>query len=376
MGRLVDATWQTLNRSMTDKWKMDTLHTALLEAIVEAYTMGKIAEDQIEGALEAAIKSAMPELVDAVGKDLSAREGEMLKERRAQQRGFVSRNMRRWRRGFDKLERLIVMSEELGEAMSHALGPEAVANNDPIFEAVISLHARAVLISREILCLMTNGFPDGALARWRTLHEVAIISEFISQNGPTIAGRYLAHRHWLAHERARSYEKHRVRANLGPIEPDVLQALQNRAEAVLRQYGSTMKSDYGWAAPAINSQRPKLTDLEVAVGLDHWRPRYRWATTQTHGSYLEPLEGLGTAEAKEAIRLVGRSNSGMTDPGHMAAITLNLATLPVLMLGPNLDRLTLFRLMMSLSDEIGEAFWSVQNRKAKKRESAPADPQS
>ena len=51
------------------------------------------------------------------------------------------------------------------------------------FQNLIRLDAKSALISKEILCLMKNGFPDGALGRWRALHEVAVTSLFILKHG-------------------------------------------------------------------------------------------------------------------------------------------------------------------------------------------------
>jgi hypothetical protein len=42
-------------------------------------------------------------------------------------------------------------------------------------EALGSLVTRALLVFREIISLCEAGFPDGALARWRTLHELYVI---------------------------------------------------------------------------------------------------------------------------------------------------------------------------------------------------------
>ena len=43
----------------------------------------------------------------------------------------------------------------------------------------------------------------------------------------------------------------------------------------------------------------------------------------------------------------------------MTAISLNLATMPAVMLEPNLDRLAIAMVMQRLSDEVGETFWRL-----------------
>lgn len=360
---MTDPQKQAIAASAADQpWTMDQFHSEWLEQIVSALERGDLSESQLPHALKNTFDANCDAFVDVIGPELDRRESAMLREHRTLQRGFVRRNMRRWKCGFDKLERLIVMSQEFGEAISHAIGAQAKAENSVQFEAAISNHARAVLVAREIFCLMVNGYPDGALARWRTLHEIAVINQFISKNGEEAAERYLAHRHWVSYQYARVHQRHASQASLEPIALEQYLELEATAQAVLAKYGAAMKSDYGWAKPFVGNDRPKFSDLEDAAELSHWRPRYKWACLETHGAYHDPFSGLGMSEATSPIRLVGQSNSGMTDPGHMTAITLNLATAPVLSLAPNLDRAAMFRLMMALSDEIGEALWKVQKR--------------
>nr|MDC2855757.1 DUF5677 domain-containing protein [Ningiella sp. W23] len=56
------------------------------------------------------------------------------------------------------------------------------------FVALTQLHAKSVLVLREIQALIEAGYPDGAMTRWRTLHELAVCScvIFESKNPPNI----------------------------------------------------------------------------------------------------------------------------------------------------------------------------------------------
>ena len=270
----------------------------------------------------------------------------------------MRRNIKRWRAGFDLLERLIVMSEEAGSTLNNVLRPKAVEQNDAMFEAVISNHSRAIQVAREIMALMIAGFPDGAMARWRTLHEIAVIAQFLSRADRKTAERYITHRHVSSYRRACNYMEHHERANLQPIAAAVMKQLRANHDEVLK-LDPCMKGDYGWAAEAINKEKPTFADLEKETGLDHWRPRYKWATVNTHGSYRLPNSTLGTSESEQLVMLVGESNSGMTDPAQMTALTLLLVTIPVIQLEPNLDRIAILNVMQRVSDEIGETFWRL-----------------
>jgi hypothetical protein len=55
------------------------------------------------------------------------------------------------------------------------------------FNALRALHGRACQIFLEILCLIKNGLADGAFARWRSLFEVSVIAQYISENDELMA---------------------------------------------------------------------------------------------------------------------------------------------------------------------------------------------
>lgn len=344
---------------MQDRWRLEDYQKLFEAELARAFAENGDREIDVERITKDVLNEILPETANALYDELAKRSNRMLREHRSLRRGFVRRNRRRWREAFDLFERLIVISQETGEAINFALRPDAVKRNDAVFEATISNHARAVQVSREILALMTAGFPDGALARWRTLHEIAVVSSFISHHGDEVATRYILHRRVVAHKNALNYMAHHQRANLNPIDTEKLVELREEYDWIIAKYGDEMNRDYGWAASSLGNLRPNFADIEAATKLDHWRPRYKWATTNTHGGYQPTNSTLGTSESDRPVLLVGESNSGMTDPGHMAAISLVVATMPVVMLEPNVDRLVAAQIMNRLTTEIGETFWRL-----------------
>lgn len=341
---------------MQKDWHFDDYQRLFESELTRAFEELGDPEIDVEAITTDVLNEFLPQATDALYDSLAKRSSRMLREHRALRRGFVRRNRRRWREAFDLFERLIVISQETGDAINSALRPKAIEHNDALFEVAVSNHARAVQIAREILALMTAGFPDGALARWRTLHEVAVISSFIANHGEQVARRYILHRRVVAYKHAKNYMIHHQRANLQPIDADVMDELRAESDRIVAEYRDEMNGDYGWAGRSLENFRPTFADIEAATKLDHWRPRYKWASQNTHGAYQPPNSTLGTSEADRPLLLVGESNSGMTDPGHMAAISLVVATMPVVMLEPNIDRLAAAKIMNRLSYEIGETF--------------------
>lgn len=82
---------------------------------------------------------------------------------------------------------------ESGRWVNESLRPAAVTRQDQKFEALIRLHGKAVMTAREVFVLLRSGFSTGALARWRTLHEVWVIFLLLADGDEELSRRYLVH---------------------------------------------------------------------------------------------------------------------------------------------------------------------------------------
>ena len=61
--------------------------------------------------------------------------------------------------------------------LNHRLREQNPCPNPFTVEVQTRLHARACQIAREVLTLLYAGFAEGAMARWRALHELAVLSQ-------------------------------------------------------------------------------------------------------------------------------------------------------------------------------------------------------
>ena len=135
----------------------------------------------------------------------------------------------------------------------------------------------------------------------------------------------------------------------------------------------TVVATYQANAPPIGKKAPTLLDIEEFTGLDHWRPRFKWASQHTHGGHRPFGTMLGTAESKSAVLLAGQSNSGLVDPLHMTAITLTHITVSLLLSRPNTDRLVCTKVLMGLSDDVGSEALKVDRATPPKPRRKAAD---
>lgn len=294
--------------------------------------------------------------------DLRGRLPAMLREHGRHDVGFRQRSYKRWKAGLDKLKMFIVMSQEFGSAFNERGRPKAVAEQNYKFEATVALHARSIRVANEILSLLREGYPDGALSRWRTLHELAVVATFLTNNDKEVSKRFIAHRAIANAKALKQYVEFLPRSNMTPLEPGVLEAAEATRTALLSEFGKEFDEEMGWAFPAIaKPKRINLYDLEVATGLDHWRPRFRWASHDIHAGAKPYHASLGMVETPldKPMLLVGPSNSGFTDPAHMCVISLNLANHALPEEYRTDDERMILVALRILSDELGETFLEI-----------------
>ena len=284
----------------------------------------------------------------------------MLRNCRRERRSFESNLARAWRKPLDLLEMLLAIALEAGDEFNHEFRAAASEEQNYVFEVLTRLHARACQITSEILALLRSGYADGAHARWRSLHEIAVIGFFIKSSGNEVAERYLLHDAIESYKAARQYQEHCTRLGYESLSEEEFNEIESTYQHLISRFGPSYKGDYGWAAPVIGNDRPTFRDIEKKVELDHLRPSYRLASHNVHANPKGVFFKLGLYPGSQDILLAGPSNTGLADPGHGTAISLGQITVALLTTKPNIDRLVICDTLMRLEQEIGEELLETQ----------------
>ena len=257
----------------------------ILESVIQE-TLEKEGYERYQDDLDARVSDMIPPLIEEVAEvsleALMNATGSMLKKRNKDRRQFEKRLGKLWKRPLDLLEMFIVMATESGADFNSEYRESAVKSGDAVFEALTRLHARACQVSSAILVLLRSGYADDADSRWRTLHEIAVVSNFIYQEGQEIAERYLLHDTVQRYKLARAHNEHKDRLNEEPISPEEFDCLEEEYKALITRFGKPFKRDYGWATSII--KQPTMASIEKYVDLDHFRPYYRTASDNTHSN--------------------------------------------------------------------------------------------
>jgi hypothetical protein len=226
------------------------------------------------------IESRMPDLIQGVAGEVSNSILRDLKrkwraESRRQERefsGFAKRLQKRWGAPIEGLRMLLTISRELGAIVNDRIRNSPESTDKNLVEVLTRSHARACQITEEIICLMTSGFADGAMARWRTLHEVAITAIFVSEHGEQLAERYVLHQSVESKRAADEYARYRARLGVEPLDAADVESVEKDFAALRTRFGKDFVNRYGWAAQHLRMRDPSINDVERAVGIDHLRP--------------------------------------------------------------------------------------------------------
>lgn len=277
-----------------------------------------------------------------------------------QMRGFLRRLDGRYKKGFELFAMQLALSHELGAIINRQVRQYLnTGEKGQITEALTRLHGRACQIGSEVLALLRAGHADGAMARWRTLHEVSVVARFIVAKGGDIGTRYLAHDVIESRRAARGYQTMASRLRHKPISQRELDRISRAADALVAEYGPAFDEEYGWAAHALNIRRPKITDIERFVELDHLRPYYKLASHNVHANPKGILISLGIPDSRQMLAS-GPSNLGLTDPAQNASLSLAQITTTLATYWPSLEALAVVGMLNELPVEIGHVFWKAE----------------
>ena len=316
-----------------------------------------VSDEQLSTLVQDCIDSLSERLQDHLVGDRD----NLLKEGRVDIAGFQRRLNQRWATPLGLLELFISLATDAGSNFNSNFQRDTALKHDVEFEALRGLHARACQISSEVLVLLRHGYADGAHARWRSIHEISIVSFMIREHGNDLAERYLLHDTVQRYKLACAHLDFNERIGDDPVPAKYIDRLKAERDELVDRFGSSFKGDYGWAADAIGKLRPTIRDLEEHAGIDHMRLYYRMASDNVHANSHASLYrlGLGLDQFGGDTLLAGPSNMGLADPGHSTAISLGQVTINLIGKQPSMCSSLISRMILKLQNRIGNEFLKV-----------------
>jgi hypothetical protein len=321
----------------------------------DARKLEKIADAMAGDELVAMAEKLIHDAADAMR---SRFESEWYPYRRQQERSlqtFKNNLEHRWGAALDGLRILLDLCIDEGEKFSRRVAKSRRKTEPFARIAIMNLQARACQVTAEILCLLENGYPNGAIARWRTLYEIDVVATLISEGGDSLGERYLEHEHVDTKRSADLYERTFVAEGMDALPKRELRAVEAEYRRVLKKYGKEFGSNYGWAAGYVGNPSPRFVHLENAATGVRLRNRYKFASHNVHASPSSFIHNLADLSG-QGVATVGASNAGLAVPGHLAAVTLLRVTYLLVKDLRSFDAIALLNALISIRDDAANAF--------------------
>jgi hypothetical protein len=345
----------------------DLFEDVLLEAAKS------IAEHGLADQDNAILRQVLDSLADSTMAALEKAMPRMLVEHGAMRSEFEIRLRSPWGPAFDRFEALLVGTSEAAGRFVQRHRAEAEAEEDEpagyLFWALVRLHIRACCVSNEVFALLRGGFADGALARWRTLHEITVVMAFlVDGKDDDRVERYLQHNSIAAWRSVADHQAFATRLGLDLLTDDEVAAHEAKRDTLVARFGKAYKEEWGWAAAATGTSGRYFGPIEEAAELEHWRPYGRMASQDVHAG----PRGLFEIHARpDETPVAGASNYGLQLAGINTAASLALATVILLSVRSGTEevvmQLVVRRMGEALEMALIQSFTELEGRVAEER---------
>lgn len=298
----------SLSFSETDrKWLIDQLERATK----------KLEDDSV-------FESIINSMVEGTLKRFYTEKANMTSEKTADMRLFRQEVYDCWKEPIEYLHLMDVVFFEGGQAAVAHIDSEinmGKTENTAAIALSAQFHARGCQLFKEILELITSGFPEAALARWRTLHELNVVAHFIIDKGGDTAERYLLYETVEEYQSAKRYDQCYEALGYEPLEEGLLDRLRADVSDLENRFGSGFKKAYGWAAGVIDKNRISFLDIEEAAGFEKTRAHYSFASHSIHATTKGTLHRLSQPQNQDGL-IAGPSVWGLDEPITCTAVTV------------------------------------------------------
>ena len=292
-------------------------------------TTERFLNEQLSGVLE----KSSDHTANLVFKSLSRKWREEYEAQQADVEGFKERLEHRWGKALGKLRMLLTIAMEWAQGLYERRLRDSGGKLSHLDDVMLRLHVRACQVAGEVIVLLENGYADGAMARWRTLHEIATVAAVIAKYGEEIAERYVHYQIVESFSALKAYERNHQALGFRPLSQAQSKKVRKDYAKIIQRFGKPFGGENGWAAYHLKArakERVTFLRLEEEAGDAMMRSPYKMASYNVHASPKGVYFKLGNLR-ESSVLLAGMSNAGLIEPAQHAAVSLSEITL--LMIG-------------------------------------------
>ncbi|WP_047450807.1 DUF5677 domain-containing protein [Alistipes sp. ZOR0009] len=228
-------------------------------------------------------------------------------------------------------------------------------------DTLISNHVRACQIANEIKVLVSNGFADGAFARWRTLHEICVVFLYLYDSSYEIIEMYNDYAVIEEYRKAISYNECSDFFDWEPISEKELNQLSLNKEELISKYGKDFQKSYGWTMRSLPNGKRNFKELENLVAKDNLRAVYTWSNESIHAGVSGINTKLSLRDEEQNNFLTGPNDCGFLDPIQYATDSLYEMSSVLLGMEDSILNKVLVELLVFFQNEIVKEFDRIEN---------------
>ncbi|WP_079474010.1 DUF5677 domain-containing protein [Marinococcus halophilus] len=194
-----------------------------------------------------------------------------------------------------------------------------VKNPSRLNQLLFLQYLRACALFSEIIYLVKGGFANGALTRFRTLHELTVITEFIYKRGEQAADRYLDYV-IVMDKKDIDYKKREL--GITEQNEELIRDLNKKIQKIKKEKGPEFvndRSDYIWAKPFLNlNSKENATFHKIFKATRENKQggeQYKDASNNIHSSPKSLNSAINTINGTP---ITGASNLGFNIPASYA----------------------------------------------------------
>lgn len=284
-------------------------------------------------------------------------EGEQLLQERQETLAHFHANVHAiWGEALDRLDVMVNVAREIGEKVDYYWRRKRRRKRSLRMVVLHRLNARACCIGSEIVALLRHGYAGGASARWRSLHEVAVVAILLAEGDDELAQRYVDHRAVSRYQTMQAYVTHRTALGLRPL--SLKAQVKNKAmrDAVVKRHGGKpFAAPYGWASQLAGHAVNSFEEVERLANLSALRPYYKAASQSVHATTQGTLEPEGAPRGTTTL-LSGPSDFGLDGPGQLTANSLIWTTSTLMIVQPSMEAAAFLGVMPVLGRACAKSF--------------------
>lgn len=308
------------DRSVLGRVMADVIHNAIENGMSNEEAAARAAE---------ALEATLPDFADHIATKLHMTKLELV-DGLERDRSILERDIEQdYKTAFNNYTAAAHIAYELGARAHEDYVDSGLADDYPAAcQALFLLQGRACTVGAEVLHLLRGGYGDGANARHRTLHEIAVVMDLLASDlNDDLGRRYLAYASIERYYDMVTYQKHCEAMGYTPFEPGEVAQAERERRGVLDEFGTRFTRRNQWAAPLFPEVKDiPFTLLEEKAGIQHKRPFYLFANHHVHAGPRAAILNLHSLGLRSSIGVGARSGELIGETAHGALIHLQHCT--------------------------------------------------